>query len=375
MKRLNNLTFLLPLLLLAFAFLVCDTDNNPLGTLEETVKRIPDVRVISGAENATVNVRYDRQRSYFSVTLGNVDESRFVMDRYNAWCLQMDFPIGTNREYTGAKLFDSNNDKIYNKLTYIINKRPVYEQANPGLSWKEIQVAFWVILETKDMNLSSIRNKLPSSVDGFNESYVNNIINDVKTNGVDFEPNSANTILSFLEVSPEYQLVALEEGAWAYANGYDQMPRAESKEFNELVTSPSNTTKWGWYILIFDPLDEDSDIPAVDVTFKFWAGAAQNDFDKGTLIGEGAISVDLLANKLFITLNLYNNESGSFAIKELKIHITDDVGEGLPVNPGEFEYRYTYVNAIYSDNYEFDYIWTGDPLYIAIHSGEIYSVL
>ena len=194
MKSLNGLKLLLPLLIVAFAFISCDTDENPVGTLDQAVERIPDVQLIDGADNATLVARYDRKYSYFSATLSNTGNSDKIKDgTYYAWCLQMDLPMHTNQEHTGIRLYTTDRDKILNKLSYIVNNRYRYEQANPGLSWKDIQVAFWVIIETTDMRLDDIANILPSAVEGYNANYVNNILNDVNQNGSNFKPGFSDT--------------------------------------------------------------------------------------------------------------------------------------------------------------------------------------
>ena len=194
MKPLSAFTYLLSLFFLVFIFVSCDTDENPVGTLEEAVERIPDIDLIAGAYNATKEVRYDRNYSLFQVTLTNTGNSERIKDgTYYAWCLQLGIPIDMNEQLDNVRLYSTDRDKLLNKLSYIVNNRDDYEQAYPGLSWKDIQVAFWVILETKDMRLDGIVDFLPSSVEGYNTDYVHNILNDVKQNGNNFKPGFGDT--------------------------------------------------------------------------------------------------------------------------------------------------------------------------------------
>ena len=209
MKPMSAFTYLLPLFFLVFIFVSCDTDENPVGTLEEAVERIPDVRVIDGAENANINVRYDRNRSYFTVSVDNTSGLNGV---YNAWCVQMDVSLQSGVEHPGTQLYATDGDKVLNQLSYIVNARNRYERELEGLSWREIQTAMWVILETRDYNLAAIAGRLPSSVEGYNESYVNEILNDVKTNGGDFEPGETDTRLIYYEVADNQNGVAEKLG-------------------------------------------------------------------------------------------------------------------------------------------------------------------
>ena len=351
-------TYLLPLFFLVFIFVSCDTDENPVGTLEEAVERIPDVQLIEGAENVTAAISRDQQRSYFSVTLGNVENSRIRPGTYEGWCLQMDLPAPIGENISGAKLFDSKNDKIYNKLSYILNQRHVYERANPGLSWRDIQVAFWVIIETKDMNLNAIRNNLPSSVDGFSESNVNNILSDVKTNGADFEPGAMDINLVVMEADTETQLVGFGETAWAYANPEDEnLPE-------DVESIPFGDAQWGWYIKI--PTSVTEEIP-----YEFWAGAGQNDLTKGTKIGTGTITIT--DNEVEITLTLNSDiPDDYFRITGLEINITDDA-DMLITAPGQFLHKFTWDDPQATFSETFSIAGFDSPLYIAIHSGDIWT--
>ena len=163
-----------------FIFVSCDTDENPVGSLEEAVERIPDLQLIDGADNATVNVRSDRERSNYRFSVRSVTSNSIIANSvFYAWCVEMEKPISKNQDLTGTKLYTTDKDPVFNKLAYIINNRGMLEQQNPGLSWKDIQVAFWVILETENMKLEKIADITPSNVEGYNAAYVNNILEDV----------------------------------------------------------------------------------------------------------------------------------------------------------------------------------------------------
>ena len=220
MKPSSAFTYLLPLFFLVFIFVSCDTDENPVGTLEEAVERIPDVQLIDGADNATVNVRSDRVRSNYRFSVKNLaPNSNIPGGVFYAWCVEMEKPISTNLDLTGSKLYRTDKDPVFNKLAYIINNRGTLERQNPGLSWKDIQVAFWVILETEDMKLEKIADRTPSFVEGYNATYVNNILEDVQSNGSSFSPGVGHTQLFLMDAGGDEQwLVGESNTAWARMN-------------------------------------------------------------------------------------------------------------------------------------------------------------
>jgi len=261
MKTSSAFKLFLPLFIVVFAFTSCDMDDNPVGTFGEAVERVPEVQLIEGADNVTMKVQYDRDYSYFNVTLTNTGNSGIIPDgTYNSWCLQMELPMQTNHEYTGVKLYSTDRDKIINRLSYIINNRHNYEIRNPGLNWKDIQVAFWVILETKDMKLETIADILPSSVEGYNAQYVNDILKDVKSNGMNFKPGFGDSKIIMTDANDNDQANGIQrdcETAWGGDTGFNIMQPGQ----------------W-WYL--FDTKDEE--------TQTLWAGQT-NDIGTVTISG------------------------------------------------------------------------------------------
>jgi len=206
MKTSSAFKLFLPLFIVVFAFTSCDMNENPVGTFEEAVERVPDVQLIEGADNATINVRYDRQHSYFTVNVSNIGNLESISDGvYYAWCLQMDRPISTNSDHSGTKLYSTSSDKIFNKLNYIINRQSFYVNDLHDLTWKDIQVAMWVILETPDLRIETIADQMPSSVDGYIPENVNAIISDVQNNGRNFKPQFGHKELIMANSSGENQ--------------------------------------------------------------------------------------------------------------------------------------------------------------------------
>jgi len=272
MKTSSAFKLFLPLFIVVFAFTSCDMDDNPVGTFGEAVERVPEVQLIEGADNATINVKYDRNYSYFTVELSNIGHVGDISDGiYNAWCIQMERPLSTNQDHAGAKLYNTLSDKTFNKLSYIVNNRRVYEQDLQSLSWKDIQVAMWVVIETRDLKLSTIEDKLPSSVQGFNADNVTAILSDVNNNGNNFTPSFGDIKLVMANASGEEQDVVVEtdtESAWGYLNEELSICFSDIDGIN-----PNN---WGW---------SNGLLGEGTYTLELWAGAGQCDFSKGTKVG------------------------------------------------------------------------------------------
>ncbi len=351
MKSLNGLKLLLPLLIVAFAFISCDTDENPVGTLEEIAGRIPNVEVIPNADNATMHKRNDQQYSLFSVDVSGIGFNNNVSDgTYFGWCADMTKPRGTDRDISGTTLFRTDKDEIFNQLSYIVNNRRSYEEQFSGMSWKDIQVAMWVILETADYNLASIRDNIPSFVEGFNEEYVNGIVADVKQNGTDFIPGFGDTKLILMDANDPGQPPLIEvKCETALARMYDNP--------NNFTYEWSGNSVWFTY-LIHKPTSDAK---------TFYLYAAQT-----FRVGEVDIWKD--EDDLYVEIIIKNEDDldDLFIISEshLDIQLNADEYEP-PVKAGNWPYNGFLTQSndqlhIYKVPWESE--WDDIDLYIAVHA-------
>ena len=350
MKSTSAFTYLIPLFFLIFIFVSCDTDENPVGTLEEAVERIPDVQPIQGAENATINVRNDRDRSYFKVSIDNTSGFDGV---YNAWCVQMNVSLQRGVEHPETRLYATDGDKEFNQLSYIVNTRNRYERELEDLSWREIQVAMWVILETQDYNLAAIESRIPSSVEGYNSTYVNEILKDVQTNGSNFEPGPLDTRLFYYEIQNNQDGVG-EQTAWAWAAD-------NSDSFRYLNLGQ----QWGWVLYYqFDALDGGL---YAGCGFGTEENPEPEDLDSCTLVGGVSFSDDDV--NLSIVVNTINN----WYMTNLQVYVGAELPSSLA--PGGFPYK---KEGIFSQSEDFtiplsdfeseDPPALPDTLYIAVHA-------
>jgi len=354
MKSLSALKFFLPVLIVIFAFTSCDMNENPVGTFEEAVQSVPEVRLIEGADNATINVKYDRNYSYFSVDVSNVGFLEDISDGvYSAWCIQMEQPLSTNQDHHGTRLYNTISDKTFNKLSYIVNNRRAYERDLQGLSWKDIQVAMWVILETSDLKLATLADKIPSSVDGYNRNNVNSILSDVQSNGNNFTPGFGDIKLVMANASGNEQDVGLEIRCETAMARMIDLP--EDRSFDLGMAN--------WFtVLVTEPSDDIE---------KFYLYAAQ-----WYRVGEVDIWRD--EDSLYVDIIL---DTG-YEMEESHVHVESGVeyenGEpkapefDLPNNNAFGQYLSTVEHdpetTQYKHSFAWDDEWDDKELYIAVHA-------
>jgi len=338
----------------------CENSQSPHQTFDDVLQRIPDIQLIEGAENATLNVDYDRDRSYFRISVSNVTSNSIPHNSvFNAWCIELDKPLSRGRDLTEAQLYATGEDALINKLAYIINNRGALERQNPGLSWKEIQVAFWVILETRDMNLQTIANRIPSAVEGYKETYVNNIISDVQTNGSSFTPGVGHTQLILMNAGEDEQLTVGESNtAWARMNND---PDDFTYTFNPKNGDPSEVGggNWATYIKVTPPENEaDKE--------EFYLFAGQTNF-------VGYLFVWRDGDNLYVEYDLIEDYVLSITHVHVGLVFPDDfpttANEWENPQVGQFEYGDSYDNENnVTETIPWDSEWNGQELIIAAHA-------
>ena len=325
MKSLNGLKLLLPLLIVAFAFISCDTDENPVGTLEEIAGRIPNVEVIPNADNATMHKRNDQQYSLFTVEVSGIGFNNNISDgTYFGWCADMSKPRRTGEDISNTNLFSTNKDERFNQLSYIVNNRPYYERQYTDLSWKDIQVAMWVVLETQDYELSLIESKLPSFVNGYSAENVNSIIDDLGDNGLDFKPGPGDKQLILMNAYDGSQPPLVEVCNTAWMKGQYK------------IADNNNANHWGMYEGYKIEADN---VLTRDLVFK--EGPVHNP----TYIPIGVVRIETIVenNNGFIRVTITMDDNDLMVSDDVHVHIEDSKPDQAP---GQFPFDFEFIESI-----------------------------
>jgi len=198
MKKMSAYKIILPLLLVAFVFTNCDVQDANVGTFEDAADKIPNFTVIPGAEDVTVTVKRNNDRAYFDVNLRNIASDAEVLDGdYLGWCANWSAPIGTNGEvYEGISLYSTLGDQNWNKLNYLLNKRPYFMDTIEGATYKEIQAVIWELIEFRefDVNLNPV-------FDDLNKEVFDKILRHVRENGSVFRFKPGMIYAVFVDMS------------------------------------------------------------------------------------------------------------------------------------------------------------------------------
>jgi len=183
---------LLLLFIAATGLMACESANSVDG-LEKSLSDIPNLNLIEGAEQVVATVNKDRRTSNFTINIDGMEEkSGIEAGEYAAFCALWDTPINSsNGSYGGVKLHSIKGESYWQGVNYLVNNVDRYYEENEGLTWLEVQIALWSIMDHKKFDMNEIpRNELPSYVrDGnFKQELIDSILDDVKENKTTFDP-------------------------------------------------------------------------------------------------------------------------------------------------------------------------------------------
>lgn len=121
------------------------------------------------------------------------------------------------------------------------------------------------------------------------------------------------------------------------------------------INSFSNSNRWGWAEM-FDDSDGDSQ------TFKIWAGAGQNDTDKGTHVGNATVSLNGDGD-VELEIEIFDE----YSFTELHVNLSENQPSGNTAKaPGQYN-RNGEVSADQTE-YTFDFNNTDGDFWIIVHA-------
>jgi len=228
---------LMGFLLLSFMYLsACE---NPGNSLEESVAPYLELDAIAEASNTTITVNRGQTvglDSYFAFDISNVNDNKFVREGLTeGWCLEWNKPISQNNDvHRGIELYSTYGSQTWKSANYLMNIKNELKANDPSITYKEIQVALWSLIETPEFNLDKVlaNNKMPSRLmtngqPNFNVSKTKGIINKVRSESADFNYGFGSEFFVFARTGEKLQngghtSTKCGETAWSDGTEYGQ---------------------------------------------------------------------------------------------------------------------------------------------------------
>ena len=375
MQRMRDLSILGVVFQFGLVMIITSCDFQKSVSIEDSLQVIPNLSVIEGAESSSITVNRSSE-SYFKMDVGNIAANDYVRSgEYKGWCIAWNRPIDSNNaHHEGLKLYSTFQDENWKPVNYLLNIRPALQMQNPEITYREIQVAIWSLLDFPEFDLNRISiDELPSDMvsDGqynFDRQKVNQIVSQVEENYSTFQYSSSSTFAVIAETDKETQTVIIEANETVWAYGQHSFRNQELRD--HLGITGTGKGQWGW---IFE-------LEGNQATTELIAGGGDDDGAKaadevGTIVG--SLEMAKSGNDLDVTYNL----SSGYLISDLHLWVGCSleefpwVGSTGNVAPGGFPYH---SNGGLVNTYTFTvdlstYSCSGN-IFIAAHAGDLYMV-
>jgi len=214
MTKNNKITGLLGFFILGILFMgACQ--NNVNTPIEESIAPYLELQALDEASNATITVNRGETvgfDSYFAFDLSNIKADGIVREGLTeGWCLEWDKPIRQNNDvHHGIEMFNTFGSTTWKPANYLMNIKDELKAEDPALTYKEIQVALWTLIETPAFDLDQVlqNGDMPSRLmengqPNFDVDKVKAINNRVRSEVAQFEYDSNSSYILFSNMRDE----------------------------------------------------------------------------------------------------------------------------------------------------------------------------
>jgi hypothetical protein len=339
-------------------FAACDVISEK--GLDESLDIVPNVTAIKGAQNATIRVN-SGTTSNFLLELDNIEWNTLISNgTREAYCIAWKDPIQRgNATYEGVGVYSTANDKQFASVNRLFGMKNALQKADPGITWKEIQIAVWELLPFQEFDMNMPVREMPSYMrDGdqpaFDKDRVRFILDAVKGSLnsnpllVNSETNTTEKTMCVIGTKEDTQtlIVPCDETAFAYGgtkeadyngtagateNGTSLDPFAHCFPDDEEISA----TQWGW---------SNGKLGHGTYNFPLYAGAAQCNLSKGQLAG----NVEIVYEGSTVTVTFTAAEGTSFLQEDGKSETHLYVGANKMPDSGAAPGKYPNNNDVVS---------------------------
>lgn len=331
-------------LLIASMMLITSCKDNVGTTFEDSVAPYMELQAIAEASDMTVTLNKGTTKgldSYFAFDMSNIQPNGLIRSGMaEGWCLEWDKPIAQNNDvHTGIEMYSTYGSDTWRPANYLMNIVDELRAEDPELTYREIQVALWSVIESPAFDMHKVleNGEMPerlmdNGMPNFSVSKVEDIVSRVRNEYQAFS-YSGNKYLSYANTGPDKQnggVMVGAETAWGVSliNG----------SFSDLAlqfcgNSDIQGANWGW---TNGPYEESE----VTHSLALYAGAGQCDLNRGTFVG--TFTFTYINGQLQYTIEMtetspFTNEL--YNLIKYQIHVGSDI---LPSSPSP---QATYTSA------------------------------
>lgn len=233
MKKLSNISILM-LLFIAVSATSCDNNLNNTD-IEDTLAPYLELDAIEEASNTTLTIRRgtsDGLDSYFAFDVSNVGNNSIISEGLvEGWCLEWDKPIAQNNDrHDGVEAYSTFGSEKWKPVNYLMSIKDKLKREDPSLTYKEIQVAIWSLIDVPRFNIDEVltAGRMPSRMmtngqPNFSVPKVKNIVDRVRSNSDSYTYSESTPFMIFARTEDGSQnggFVPCDSGDASQCEGY-----------------------------------------------------------------------------------------------------------------------------------------------------------
>ena len=345
-------------------FAACDVISEK--GLEDSLETVPNVTLIKGAENASITVS-SGTTSNFSLKLDNIEWNTLISNgTREGYCIAWKDPISRgNATYDGIGVYSTAGDKQFESVNRLFGMKSALQKADPGITWREIQIAVWELLPFQKFDMNMPVNQLPSYMrengqPNFSKDKVQFILDAVKgnstaktmavpglmQNSLNGDNNTKTMCVIGTKEDTQTLIVPCDETAFAYGG-------TEEADFDGVAGATDGGVSLDPYAHCFPDDEEISDnrwgwtngkLGHGTYNFPLYAGAAHCNLSKGQLAG----NVEIVYEGSTVTVTFTAADGTSFLQEDGKSETHLYVGTNKMPNTGAAPGQYPNNNDVIS---------------------------
>lgn len=225
--------FPITMLLMLFALSSCDNSMNT--DIEKSLSPYLELEAIDEASNTTLTIRKGEAAgldSYFAFDVSNIESNGIISEGLvEGWCLEWDKPIASNNDqHDGVEAYSTFGSEKWKPVNYLMSIKNQLKRNDPSLTYREIQVAIWSLIDVPRFNLDEVlaTGRMPSRLikngqPNFSVTKVKEIVDHVRSNADAYTYSEKSPYMVFARTDDNSQnggFVPCESGDADQCEGY-----------------------------------------------------------------------------------------------------------------------------------------------------------
>lgn len=203
------------LIICLIIFSACINSSTNEEDISDSLDPIEDVVPIAGTESTTILVNKGSD-AYFTLEFSEIQQNEVIANGFTGegWCIDWKVPIESDgTTYSNIPLYSTFNVESWYPLNYLFNIMDDLYQADPDLTYREIQAVVWSLRGLPEFNLEAIPDQeLPSRLQNngqanFSREKVATILEIIESGYQDFDFTEGTRYAVIAETPADVQSV------------------------------------------------------------------------------------------------------------------------------------------------------------------------